>query len=686
MIFLFFFYVLYGVQRESQEKMQEKLQYEVTVTLAVVEVFVTDKEGNFVGDLTKDDFEIYEDGKKVAIQYFAIVTPEEELLEKERPAKIREREIPPSPQETKLVVLFDNINTHRFYLVSHWPQIVEMFKALSSKVRETMIIELNRTSGMRVIQPFTLDQRLLMDKIAMFKSDTWKEIEERYLKDQLATLAQEAALSLEDRMIGDPELLAEAIRKEGDYFRSVRLGDYYSAFLAAVNYIRRFDGVKSILIISDGFDLQSIVRIFDPFKVFGEKKLYGGREAFEKFLELINEERLIFYAISTRGLRQHFSAAHATAWPEGFWGSEMAQWQKERYSLDEITSKTGGMHLKGAKKYENFVQELGRDLTHFYDISYTPPKESRERGFHRIDVKVKRPGVFVRHREGYSDFSEEDVKNRALASAFISPSFFRDISFSCMADVLALRGGEPEFWVRLEIPLDQFKAAEAGLSSENISLMFGINQWEESKVHFGESVLGIKNFIEGGYDRLYHSFGASGVKFKPGSKYEVRVILNQAGTQIGGWETTLEIPDLRKAAPFFVVSSILGVLREGIKEEQVPFSVSKRNGALQLTQGQFFPSVKNFFPRESSAALFLQISCPDEIRDIPLQVSLSEDNESIHLLPITLIESYYDRSLKLLNEVYHLDLKDIPPGDYRLELTSPEKITFNKRIEIKILP
>jgi len=688
-IFLFYFYVLYGVQKQSQEKMQEKLQYEVTVTLAVVEVFVTDKEGNFVGDLTKDDFEIYEDGKKVAIQYFAIVTSEERPIEKERPARIEKREIPPSPQETKLVVLFDNINTHRFYLVSHWPQIVEMLEALSSKVRETMIIELNRTSGMRIIQPFTLDQKLLVDKIASFKSDAWKEIEEQYFKSQLEMLAQEAALSLEDRLIADPVALAAAITKESDYLKRERLGDSFSAFLVAVNYIRRFEGVKSILIVSDGFHLkergQNLVRIFDPFEVFGGKKLYEQREAFEKFLELINEERLIFYAISPRGLKQYFSMSARQAWPEVFWGSEIAQWEKERYSLDEITSKTGGMHLKGAKKYESFVQELGRDLTHFYDISYTPPKESRRRGFHKIDVKVKRPGVLVRHREGYTDFSEEDVENRALASAFISPSFFRDIAFSCMADVLALRGGEPEFWVRMEIPLDQFKTAEAGLS-EDINLIFGISQWKESKIHLAESIIGIKNFIEGGYDRLYHSLGASGVKLKPGSQCEMRVILNQAGTQIGGWETTLEIPDLRKVAPFSVINLILGVIKEGIKEEQIPFSLSKRNGALQLTQGQFFPSVKNEFSRESGTALFLQISTHQEMPDFALQFALSDDAGTAFQLPSNRIESYYDKRLKLLNEVYHLDFKDIPPGDYQLGLTSPEKITFDKKIEVKILP
>ncbi|MFQ6110180.1 MAG: VWA domain-containing protein, partial [Candidatus Aminicenantales bacterium] len=408
---LTFSFILYGFQKKKQEQVSKPLEHEVTVILAVVEVFVTDKDGNFVDNLTKEDFEIYEDGKKVEIQYFAIVKPKEEMTEEIVPGKVRKKEIPPPAQKMKLVILFDNLNTNRVYLVNQWPQIVEMFQSLSGKVEETMIIELNRFSGMRIIQPFTTDQNLLTNKITEFKADSWKEWEEHYLQTQMEALAMEASVPLEYRFIGNPEYLMNTLRQEARYLKRMRLSDSFSAFLAAVNYIRRFEGVKSVLLVSDGFHLQErgtdIVKIFDPFKVFGKKRAFEQHEAFEKFLELINEERLIFYAISPRGLRQYFSAYGGTTWPGGLFSAERAQWKSDVFTLDEITHKTGGLHLKGEKKYEDFIKELGRDLTHFYDISYTPPKESRKKGFHRIEVRVKRPGLIVRHRKGYSDFTDE---------------------------------------------------------------------------------------------------------------------------------------------------------------------------------------------------------------------------------------------------------------------------------------
>ncbi|NIO49743.1 MAG: VWA domain-containing protein [Candidatus Aminicenantes bacterium] len=184
------FCFLYAFQK--QQELQEPLEHEVTVELVIVEVFVTDKKRNFVHNLTREDFEIYEDGKKVEIQYFAVVKPEKKIEKEEAMEVIEEREEPRRPEEMKLVILFDNINTHRWYLYSQWPQIQEMFQTLSGNVEETMIMELNRRSGARMIQPFTSDQNLLSDVFSKFKVDMWKDFEKEVLKDQREELLKQA--------------------------------------------------------------------------------------------------------------------------------------------------------------------------------------------------------------------------------------------------------------------------------------------------------------------------------------------------------------------------------------------------------------------------------------------------------------------------------------------------------------
>ncbi len=468
------FLALYGFQ--SPQKQLKPLEHKVTVELVVVEVFVTDKEGNFVDNLAKEDFEIYEDGKQVKIQYFAVVKPEKEIPKEIVSEKIIETKMPHRPKKMKLVILFDSINTNRIYLTRHWPEIQKMFKALFDKVEEIMIMELNRSSGARIIQPFTSDKNLLSGIISEYLGNLWIDIERKFTERQIKKLEIEKMKQDQiERIISNPDDLIMAFKEEEKYFRQARLADSFSAFLAAVNYIRRFEGIKSVLLISDGFHLESelvigrgdaserFIKIFDPFKLFGEKKYLGQHEAFERFLELINEEMIIFYAFSPKGIKPSFFEADSVGWKnmqdtESLFKEERRQWSRERYSVEKIAEETGGLYLDGEKKYENIVKEVGRDLTHFYDISYTPPKRARKTGYHKIDVKVKRPGLIVRFKKGYSDFTEQEKERRNIASAFLAPSFFKDVTFFCKTDFVSLREENPFFWIRMHIPLDQFRS------------------------------------------------------------------------------------------------------------------------------------------------------------------------------------------------------------------------------------
>jgi hypothetical protein len=56
--------------RQEKSPPQEALQYEVTVSLKLVQVYVTDKNGQPVADLNKEDFIVLDDGKPVAVTDF----------------------------------------------------------------------------------------------------------------------------------------------------------------------------------------------------------------------------------------------------------------------------------------------------------------------------------------------------------------------------------------------------------------------------------------------------------------------------------------------------------------------------------------------------------------------------------------------------------------------------------------
>jgi len=58
------------MQARPQDTSQQSLQHDVSVTLKLLQVYVTDKQGKAVKDLVKEDFEIWGDGKIQKITEF----------------------------------------------------------------------------------------------------------------------------------------------------------------------------------------------------------------------------------------------------------------------------------------------------------------------------------------------------------------------------------------------------------------------------------------------------------------------------------------------------------------------------------------------------------------------------------------------------------------------------------------
>ena len=91
LILLFAFFFQFTSLRLNSKNTQEKteqvtLQHEVTVTLKLIQVFVTDKKGNPITDLAKSDFVLHDNGKLQDITDFErhvlIPKPEEKVEEK----------------------------------------------------------------------------------------------------------------------------------------------------------------------------------------------------------------------------------------------------------------------------------------------------------------------------------------------------------------------------------------------------------------------------------------------------------------------------------------------------------------------------------------------------------------------------------------------------------------------------
>lgn len=669
--------MFYGFSRQERIK---PIEHEVKVELVLIEVFVTDKKGNFIDDLTTNDFEIYEDGRRVPIQYFNLV----KTLRKENEKKEETRDVSSPPlREKRLAVIFDSINTNPIFLFRAMPEIERMLKSLSERAKEIAIIELNQKYGMRVIQPFSSVKNFNLERLSEFKGEIFKYLEKRYSEK----LIEEITMLGTAEFTSNPKLLMDAIEMDKKLIIRRRLELSLSPLLNALNYLRSFKGIKVVLFISDRFYMErGELKLPDPFNFFGRGKYFDSYESLNFLLKLLNEEDITFYTLSPKGM--HLVAEpKETPWPTALehpevsktiWKDEMEQWERELFTIEKIAEETGGVYLREAGKYEDFVRHFERDLTHFYEIAYKPPRELNDGKYHKIEIRVKRPDVIVRYKKGYMDFNEKELEKRNLASAFLSPSFFKDIEFSCDMDLFPSADGNYQFWTRLRIPLNQFEKIET--PPDELTLTFGLK--EEEKFHMGETKLRLKEALQRKAPFIYFSFGTSPLKLKP-REYQALVILRRGGEKIGGWEKSLKIPEMKKEP--LIINSVLGNIRSDRQSDDAQFSISKKDGALNLSKYKFYPLVENELKEGSQLAPFLQIYNPDKLKDFPFEFPLYKEEKLISNVPFEKVESYFERESKILNEIFLLNFNGISLNQYKLTIRSP-RITMEKAIEIKILP
>ena len=57
----------------AQQQPAPSVTFQVEVNFVDIDAVVTDERGNFVADLTKDDFELFDDGKPQEISTFSLV-------------------------------------------------------------------------------------------------------------------------------------------------------------------------------------------------------------------------------------------------------------------------------------------------------------------------------------------------------------------------------------------------------------------------------------------------------------------------------------------------------------------------------------------------------------------------------------------------------------------------------------
>jgi len=197
----------------------------------------------------------------------------------------------------------------------------------------------------------------------------------------------------------------------------MRVGMTLTAFRAVAQAVAGLPGRKSLIWVSGSFPLATYTRIIqysanptnDPNRVaFNE--LYEDRV--RETDSILTDAQVAVYPVDARGLiGQLLGGAETTGLSARgtlVGGAEYAQslqlasgsLQETQATMKQVAGDTGGKFFINQNELDHSVALSVADGESYYLLAYTPGGKPDGK-FHKIEVKVNRPGVTVRARRGY---------------------------------------------------------------------------------------------------------------------------------------------------------------------------------------------------------------------------------------------------------------------------------------------
>jgi VWFA-related protein len=484
----------------------------VDVNVVNVDVYATDKDGHRVINLGKDDFELLEDGKRVAISNFEVVADASPTAAasgpSSGPAAVR------APEDAvNLVVYFDDFNilpAHRTRAVQQLGDFLAHKLAPGDRV---MLVTYDL--GLHVRFPFTSDPAVIAKGLAEISTlATHGGETDRDRNQAFQSMMDIQRDSLSDPT--DPVPCPQNIVTPAQGYAAARRQEVLrtiSTLTVLVNSLSGVPGRKALLHVSDGLPLNPGEELFefllelcggqggaagegqraapenpnggkfradrtpDELQVYDSASLgpksyqaasqamldaqgYSVAKSLQSLAAHANAQRVTFYMLQATGLQGPNTADAASGPADRLFQSSSVGFSlraNHQDSLQLLADGTGGRSILNTNDFLPDLARMREDLSSFYSLGFTPPHTGDGRE-HKLEVRARRPGIRLRYRQSYRDKPTlEKVVDRTLATLFYG---IEDNPLQVALEIGELtpaEGGQFTVPVRLKIPL--FKLA-----------------------------------------------------------------------------------------------------------------------------------------------------------------------------------------------------------------------------------
>ena len=668
---------------------QSPLTFKVEVNYVEIDANVTDVQGNFVRTLSRDDFQVFEDGKPQALTAFSMV---DIPIARADPPLFARAAIPPdvvtnrTPFEGRVFVLvLDDLHT-RFTRTARTRAAARQF--VERYIGANDIVAVVNTSGYgKSVQDFTSNRQLALKAIdaamgGKAGSSTQAAIQDYYANRDMPGAASNANAAFNE------------LERYNNARNSMQTLKNLADFLAGMRGRR-----KAVVFFSEGINYN----VTDP---FNNPHATDVQREIRELIAAATRANVNVYSVDPRGVTSGLEdAIEIGSIPaDGSIGTAdmMNELRLEQDSLRVVADETGGFAVLNQNDFRNGFARILEDNSSYYVLGYYPTNDKRDGRFRNVQVKVLKPGLKVRARSGYaapvpvkavkkespSKGSPDAKATPALREALDSPIAISGLTISAFAAPFRGAGGNDAIAMAIEVDGSAltFTKRPDGLFANDLEIVL-FAAGADGKIKDGaRDVISLSlkpqthDVVRQGAFRVIRR-----IQVPPG-KYQLRIGARESGGKIGTVIYDLDAPDFTKGNVTMSGIALASASGSRIPTASLDPSVNEFKDVLPAP-----PSASRDFPRQDTLAVFAEVY--DNVARTPHRVEitasvLADDGKVVH----TTSDQRKSEELQGATGGYGytttLPLANLAPGRYVLRLTAtsllgkPEPVT--REIEFRV--
>jgi len=404
-----------------------KIKFRSQAILIQVPVVVTDKYGNHIHGLTKEDFHVFENGKERKVAAFEEIVTTNRQLNEVAPEKgeFSNLTLSDAQPRTITVIALDTINTP---FLDQYTGRRALFRYLADNLDSGQVLALMvmTSHGLKVVQGLTSDRDQLVQMLKKASGEAPSVHASGPDTQANAAVGDIPDLRSAQSDIGHPLAAAEAFIAYGDalaasFQQPKALEETLNSFLEIAWSLSGVPGRKSLIWATGGF----------PFEILSPAQLPGSgylAPLYERTMQALAAAQISVYPVDVRGLVETSSAAvdsssaltfanqvHNRAWFQ----------QSTIETLNEFADMTGGRAFYNTNDLVSSFKRAAADASSYYLAAYYLDTHNNNSGWRQLKVIVDKKGAEVRAREGFfvtnATMNPDVTRSSDLTNALSSP-------------------------------------------------------------------------------------------------------------------------------------------------------------------------------------------------------------------------------------------------------------------------